>query len=724
MTDYKRNSFSPVSRPETIVRAHSPYSEATGPILRDGTVAARIRAFHSIQIPNAHAPPNKGSSPRVQLRSNKVTSPTTGGIKIGDDNRSGYGRRKSLCFAPPASRNASVAGQNYLSPTRSMLQSSVLPGSGVGTRVERVWNQFAVVGAKTASQHDVPSPRAVLPPKQAGPEESPGLSPGTKPAGERVLAESKTVNIDEASTEHTEVLKGKSIAEELGVMIDKAIDDHNSSQTEWSSDSPNSETHDHQGLANSKQKPSSCSSTPPVAPVRSHTSPDDRSIAATKYRSTSSGSDHSQRHRRHGKLERRRECSTAEETIMPRSSSDTGGYPTENLSSLDDTPESDTTVQRHFSHRKAALRSLSASLPASTSPCLPQTYRHHHGRDHHHRPPRWGTTPARTVIVHETNELQEMSRPRLIRKYQISSLLEDHHHHHDRSHQVVPSPHIQQHTPPPIHHLTPPPHHHHPLLQNPSPTLHQHPNNTSLPQISTHPPPPPTTPPSLAPPPPPPPPIPPLSARLPRFRPPLRHHSLPTLAPPLLSPPLATASLLQTRHLSASAASPPKPARKKSAWWRFVLVDKTEIIEKANEMDEMNNASVAHTRRKCGHEANDLGHVVEAAKSASASAAANEPNARPGQGSIAPAPNAALRTRSRPQPDDGKRSPATRSDASATAGNTGEEDAWRGEQGGRGGIRGVTVVVSLDGGGDLVVEARVRGVGREREGVEYRVRGP
>ncbi|KAA6415386.1 MAG: hypothetical protein FRX48_00101 [Lasallia pustulata] len=289
MTDYERSSFRPLTKLNTIIRPHSPYSEACGPILKEGTVAARIQALHNAQ--NSQAPRNTEIFSRLQSHSNKVTSPSPGSIGKGDDNHSTYGRRKSLTFAPPASRNASVAGQYYVPPTRYTPQSGVLPGSGAGTSVERVGNKFVLVRAKTLPQHDIPSPWAALPPRLADPEESDGLSPGTKPEERYRVVVPESV---EASTEHREVLKKDSVADVLGVMIDKAIYEHDSA-IEWSSDGSNPDTHEYRHEALSKQNSSSGSSTPLGSPVRGSTSPDNRSIAATKYSSTSSGSDLSKR---------------------------------------------------------------------------------------------------------------------------------------------------------------------------------------------------------------------------------------------------------------------------------------------------------------------------------------------------------------------------------------------------------------------------------------------
>ena len=135
---------------------------------------------------------------------------------------------------------------------------------------------------------------------------------------------------------------------------------------------------------------------------------------------------------------------------------------------------------------------------------------------------------------------------------------------------------------------------------------------------------------------------------------------------------------------------------------------------------ELRSSDGGHTLRECGHEHDAAEQAAGATQQRAASAGAD----------AAGEPLALTRPLPATHPqharaDEGKRNPVACSDVDITTGCTGESDAGGknerhdmrggGAKGGGVGIRGVKVVVSLDAGGGVVVEARVKGRGRGRD---------
>ncbi|MCJ1254683.1 hypothetical protein MMC24_002498 [Lignoscripta atroalba] len=385
MTDPRGGATKP--KPESIVRLHSPYCEVTGPIVQPGLVSARILALQSAhdrpetpllpRLTQDHCPPTKLSlkrkHPKRPLLSNPLAfaSDTSiyGGLDRPEESVSGYGRRKTLSFGPPAGRTTSSVPLNK----RGMAQIMASPFGGqprtlTGDGRESQW--------RIAARSDEAGKAGVRL------EEEPWIVepvPIRQPMISRVASianqlEGRTSNagihaVQQAlGTRDPSVMLRKSIAEELCEMIDRALVKHGDDS--YTQDVVNCPTPMPTGLVgNPFEKKRGFTERPDFTESPTEISPGTRTYAQVRrpllQRELSSFQirhshlkqqyDHSQQ-RLHSR-------SPTTETILPRSSPDTEHYPfRESISRGAETPQS--YYRAHTYHRRrSSHRESNTSIP-------------------------------------------------------------------------------------------------------------------------------------------------------------------------------------------------------------------------------------------------------------------------------------------------------------------------------------------------------------------------
>ncbi|MCJ1483240.1 hypothetical protein MMC06_003407 [Schaereria dolodes] len=254
MTDlrgkFSNGAYRASPRRDSVVRLHSPYSEVVGPIVRPGLVSERVLALQAAydRLESTLSPTpshssvsqvsKRGTPTRPPLQSSAAHSSSTNTSADHDrlnDSTYGYGRRKTLIFAPPASRIMSSVSSSTQGRTVSPLKHQYRKMVGdfkEGLRQSPVQIQ----GREMTQIFD----------REEAPIEQP--APMRLPTVSRVASMTDEWEKQHSITEHgpstpkpdprePQDIPRKSIAEEIGAMIEKALERSRDSYPEGMSES-------------------------------------------------------------------------------------------------------------------------------------------------------------------------------------------------------------------------------------------------------------------------------------------------------------------------------------------------------------------------------------------------------------------------------------------------------------------------------------------------------
>ena len=240
-----------------IMRHHSPYCEAAGPIVESGTVAARVKALQQNQVenlnivrshtPQLRRPPGRlnqelrAVSPSESLASARLSLRKSHN-HLADylcnediESTSGYGRRSPFVgfYAAQLMRDNKRPIQEFGRQSQQAeitTQGAVVPGLvKQKTWLQTIRENAAARTGQMRRELEPPDPAMPLSEEQASvhttlsdslPDEIPGLS---NIPSEQMIKSPKPVKAH-----------SKTIADQLGDMIDMALDGRDNSATEWS----------------------------------------------------------------------------------------------------------------------------------------------------------------------------------------------------------------------------------------------------------------------------------------------------------------------------------------------------------------------------------------------------------------------------------------------------------------------------------------------------------
>ena len=328
---------------ELVVRHHSPYCEATGPIVEKGTVSARVRALQEAykkdaelirsHTPQRHRPPctrhsvSEGSSDLEQFApapirppSRPSRRPTKTSIHVDDTKRSDNTSDKTMSFTRPGvptlflqAKVQSIEGSEAQTPNISALLEEMME-TDVTYMEDFTGSRQAL--DEQASRYEVVDPWGPSAPIQYSALDNEIQSSHEHDYEAEDDAQERFVDFTKPVSMYR-----KSIADQLGQMIDEALEKRTSSteQSEitrrYRSRSTSSNTAKHQNMISNQEPPRYTESTAESRPMSQVYKKHQTSIVPG-----TGNLDLPSKSRGLGRRRHRR--STATETILPNSVSD------------------------------------------------------------------------------------------------------------------------------------------------------------------------------------------------------------------------------------------------------------------------------------------------------------------------------------------------------------------------------------------------------------------